>query len=76
MRFTPDGKWIVFRSNMHGASHVYAVRVAREADLGHSGKNADQCRVQTSNRRHVENLPLDQSSTRSSSARMPASAIW
>src|SRR5437660_3541400 len=27
--FTPDGKWIVFRSNMHGASHVYAVEVAR-----------------------------------------------
>ena len=23
--FTPDGRWIVFRSNMHGASHVYAV---------------------------------------------------
>jgi oligogalacturonide lyase len=27
--FTPDGKWIVFRSNMHGPSHVYAVEVAR-----------------------------------------------
>ena len=27
--FTPDGKWIVFRSNMHGATHVYAVEVAR-----------------------------------------------
>jgi oligogalacturonide lyase len=27
--FTPDGKWIVFRSNMHGGSHVYAVEVAR-----------------------------------------------
>jgi oligogalacturonide lyase len=27
--FTPDGRWIVFRSNMHGASHVYAVEVAR-----------------------------------------------
>jgi oligogalacturonide lyase len=26
--FTPDDKWIVFRSNMHGASHVYAVEVA------------------------------------------------
>jgi oligogalacturonide lyase len=25
--FTPDWKWIVFRSNMHGASHVYAVEV-------------------------------------------------
>jgi oligogalacturonide lyase len=29
--FTPDGKWIVFRSNMHGPSHVYAVEIA-EAD--------------------------------------------
>lgn len=28
--FTPDGKWIVFRSNIHGASHVYAVEVARQ----------------------------------------------
>lgn len=27
--FTPDGKWIVFRSNMHGASHVYMVEVAK-----------------------------------------------
>jgi len=27
--FTPDMKWIVFRSNMHGATHVYAVEVAR-----------------------------------------------
>ena len=28
--FTPDGKWIVFRSNMHGASQVYAVEVKKE----------------------------------------------
>lgn len=27
--FTPDGKWIVFRSNMHGPTHVYAVEVQR-----------------------------------------------
>ncbi len=27
--FTPDGKWIVFRSNMHGATHVYAVEVQK-----------------------------------------------
>ncbi len=27
--FTPDGRWVVFRSNMHGAPHVYAVEVAR-----------------------------------------------
>jgi oligogalacturonide lyase len=26
--FTPDNKWVVFRSNMHGATHVYAVEVA------------------------------------------------
>lgn len=25
--FSPDGQWIVFRSNMHGATHVYAVSV-------------------------------------------------
>jgi len=27
--FTPDAKWIVFRSNMHGATHVYAVEVKK-----------------------------------------------
>ena len=27
--FTPDGKWIVFRSNIHGPTHVYAVEVAK-----------------------------------------------
>jgi oligogalacturonide lyase len=27
--FTPDGRWIVFRSNMHGATHVYAVEVKK-----------------------------------------------
>jgi len=27
--FTPDGKWIVFRSNMHGPTHVYAVEVRK-----------------------------------------------
>ena len=32
LRFTPDGKWLVFASNMHGASHVYAV----EAQPSHS----------------------------------------
>jgi oligogalacturonide lyase len=26
---TPDNKWIVFRSNLHGPTHVYAVEVAR-----------------------------------------------
>ena len=27
--FTPDGKWLVFRSNMHGAAHVYMVEIAK-----------------------------------------------
>jgi len=27
--FTPNGKWIVFRSNMHGDRHAYAVEVAK-----------------------------------------------
>lgn len=29
--FTPGGKWIVFRSNMHGERHVYAVEVANKS---------------------------------------------
>jgi oligogalacturonide lyase len=27
--FTPDGKWLVFRSNLHGAIQVYAVEIAK-----------------------------------------------
>ena len=27
--FTPDGKWLVFRSNLHGPTHVYAVEVQK-----------------------------------------------
>ena len=27
--FTPDGRWLVFRSNMHGVAHVYAVELAK-----------------------------------------------
>jgi oligogalacturonide lyase len=27
--FTPDGKWIVFRSNMLGPIHIYAVEIAK-----------------------------------------------
>ncbi len=27
--FSPDGKWVVFRSNMHGPTHVYAVEVKK-----------------------------------------------
>ena len=29
LTFTPDMKWLVFRSNMHGPSHVCAVEVAK-----------------------------------------------
>ncbi|MDW7980942.1 MAG: oligogalacturonate lyase family protein [Verrucomicrobiales bacterium] len=29
VRFTPDGKWVVFRANFHGAPHVYAVEIAK-----------------------------------------------
>jgi len=29
MTFTPDGKWAIFRSNMDGASEVYAVELAK-----------------------------------------------
>jgi beta-galactosidase len=28
--FTPDGRWLVFRSNMHGSPHVYAVDLASQ----------------------------------------------
>ena len=27
--FTPDGEWLVFRSNMHGVGHVYMVELAK-----------------------------------------------
>ncbi len=30
--FSPDGQWIVFRSNMHAATHVYAVEVRKTKD--------------------------------------------
>ena len=32
--FTPDGKWIVFRSNMRGPIQVYAVEVAKAGSPG------------------------------------------
>ena len=27
--FSPDQKWIIFRSNMHGGTQVYAVEIAK-----------------------------------------------
>ena len=32
VNFTPDGKWIVFRSNMFGPTYAFAVEVAKAAD--------------------------------------------
>ncbi|MBB6095475.1 oligogalacturonide lyase [Povalibacter uvarum] len=29
--FTPDGKWVIFRSNMHGDAYAYMVEVAKAA---------------------------------------------
>jgi oligogalacturonide lyase len=29
VHITPDQKWVIFRSNMHGAVHVYAVEIAK-----------------------------------------------
>jgi oligogalacturonide lyase len=29
--FTPNGRWLVFRSNMHGPTHVYAVEVRKSS---------------------------------------------
>lgn len=31
-KFSPDGKWLIFRGNMFGASHVFAVELARSKE--------------------------------------------
>jgi oligogalacturonide lyase len=31
-QFTPDGKWIVFRSNMFGPAHIFMVEVAKSTN--------------------------------------------
>jgi oligogalacturonide lyase len=31
--FSPDNKWLIFRSNMSGASHVYAVELRKSAEV-------------------------------------------
>jgi oligogalacturonide lyase len=36
--FTPDGNWIVFRGNMHGTTHVYAVEV-NKTNSNRTGKD-------------------------------------
>lgn len=45
--FTPDQKWIVFRSNMFGPTYVFAVEVAKAAH------GADQTAAATSNTHNV-----------------------
>jgi oligogalacturonide lyase len=37
--FTTDGKWVIFRSNMHGPAHVYMVEVAKAAGAPPSATN-------------------------------------
>lgn len=32
LTFSPDNKWIIFRSNMHGPTHVYAVEIAKHSE--------------------------------------------
>jgi oligogalacturonide lyase len=39
--FTPDAKWVVFRSNMLGPTYVFAVRVAPEKTLSPTPKPAE-----------------------------------
>jgi oligogalacturonide lyase len=29
---TPDGKWVVFKSNMFGSLHVFAVEIAKRQE--------------------------------------------
>lgn len=36
--FSPDGRWIVFRSNQEGVPHIYAVEVAKADAAGLTGK--------------------------------------
>src|SRR6185295_8471875 len=38
--FTPDQKWIVFRSNMHGGTQVYAVEVAKASSASRVAASA------------------------------------
>ncbi len=38
--FTPDGKWVVFRSNMLGPTYVFAVRVERASGAAQARKQA------------------------------------
>lgn len=37
--FTPDSKWVIFRSNMHGDAHVYMAEVAQAAGSASSRRS-------------------------------------
>jgi oligogalacturonide lyase len=45
--FTPDQKWIVFRSNMFGATYVFGVEVAK----ANSATSADRPKARSSSSR-------------------------
>jgi oligogalacturonide lyase len=34
--FSPDGRWIIFRSNMHGIAHIYALPLKSRRTIGES----------------------------------------
>jgi oligogalacturonide lyase len=36
VHFSPDGKMIIFRSNMFGPSHVFGVEIAKATNVRHS----------------------------------------
>ena len=38
MFFTRDGRWIIFRSNMHGDVHTYMVEVAKAQGIQDPGR--------------------------------------
>jgi hypothetical protein len=39
LTFSPDNKWIIFHSNMHGPTHVYAVEIAKSEMSRRSGRS-------------------------------------
>ena len=42
VRFTPDRKWVIFRSNMFGATYAFAVEVATSADRPKARSSANR----------------------------------
>jgi hypothetical protein len=54
--FTPDQKWVVFRSNMHGPTHVYAVEIAK----ANAGTAADGSSQTTASKQPIDRRALTQ----------------